>query len=292
MKAIELTVIGSEIALALHPILLKLVNVPLITQILFRMGTYSSLAGMAASPEDWMYAFGTSQGLIQSSMSSIMNLVHIGSSYASYRNLSAGSALALFYTYPFMNILAGYLFLGEKVSLLVMPLLLLAFIGVLLVSYAENKEEKETKDGSAEKNTLYGISMALLSAMTETMIFLLVKTSTLQNPFVNILQLYPIGFLALALYASTEGFQDVKGSPFQLAQIIGFNIFIGFIGYSLRFYSIPRLSTVIFSILTFIGVAAGYGWGRIFASESPSLTALLGAGCITGAVGILQLIKN
>ena len=291
MKGIEFMVIGSEIALALHPILLKLVNVPLITQVLFRMGTYSSLAGIAASPEDWMYAFGTSQGLIQSSMSSIMNLVHIGSSYASYRNLSAGSALALFYTYPFMNILAGYLFLGEKVSLLVLPLLLLAFVGVLLVSYAENTEEKETSGGT-EKNTLYGISMALLSAMTETMIFLLVKTSTLQNPFVNILQLYPIGFLALALYASTEGFQDVKGSPFQLAQIIAFNMFIGFVGYSLRFYSIPRLSTVIFSILTFIGVAAGYGWGRIFASESPSLTALLGAACITGSVGILQLIKN
>jgi drug/metabolite transporter (DMT)-like permease len=224
-------------------------------------------------------------------MSSIMNLVHIGSSYASYRNLSAGSALALFYTYPFMNILAGYLFLGEKVSLLVLPLLLLAFVGVLLVSYAENTEQ-ESKNGSTEKNTLYGISMALLSAMTETMIFLLVKTSKLQNPFVNILQLYPIGFLALALYASTEGFQDIKGSPFQLAQIIAFNVFIGFVGYSLRFYSIPRLSTVIFSILTFIGVAAGYGWGRIFASESPSLTALLGAACITGAVGILQLIKN
>jgi drug/metabolite transporter (DMT)-like permease len=291
MKGIEFMVIGSEIALALHPILLKLVNVPLITQVLFRMGTYSSLAGIAASPEDWMYAFGTSQGLIQSSMSSIMNLVHIGSSYASYRNLSAGSALALFYTYPFMNILAGYLFLGEKVSLLVLPLLLLAFVGVLLVSYAENTEQ-ESKNGSTEKNTLYGISMALLSAMTETMIFLLVKTSKLQNPFVNILQLYPIGFLALALYASTEGFQDIKGSPFQLAQIIAFNVFIGFVGYSLRFYSIPRLSTVIFSILTFIGVAAGYGWGRIFASESPSLTALLGAACITGAVGILQLIKN
>ena len=291
MKGIEFMVIGSEIALALHPILLKLVNVPLITQVLFRMGTYSSLAGIAASPEDWMYAFGTSQGLIQSSMSSIMNLVHIGSSYASYRNLSAGSALALFYTYPFMNILAGYLFLGEKIPLLVLPLLLLAFVGVLLVSYAENTEQ-ESKNGSTEKNTLYGISMALLSAMTETMIFLLVKTSKLQNPFVNILQLYPIGFLALALYASTEGFQDIKGSPFQLAQIIAFNVFIGFVGYSLRFYSIPRLSTVIFSILTFIGVAAGYGWGRIFASESPSLTALLGAACITGAVGILQLIKN
>jgi drug/metabolite transporter (DMT)-like permease len=67
-----------------------------------------------------------------------------------------------------------------------------------------------------------------------------------------------------------------------------FNIFIGFLGYSLRFYSIPRLPTAIFSILTFIGVAAGYGWGLLYAKEVPSMGALAGAGLITGALGLLR----
>jgi drug/metabolite transporter (DMT)-like permease len=72
-----------------------------------------------------------------------------------------------------------------------------------------------------------------------------------------------------------------------LYQVV-FNIFIGFLGYSLRFWSIPRLPTAFFSILTFIGVAAGYGWGLMYAKEVPSKGALFGAGLITGALALLR----
>lgn len=297
--ATELIVLGSEIALALHPILLKTIDVPLITQILFRMGTYSALAGISAEGADWTQTWGSFDAIKNTVASGLMNLVHIGSSYASYKHLSAGSALALFYTYPFMNILAGILFLGDPIPWRILPWLLLAFAGVILVSHAETEREKngdaKLEEGleadRTPKNTIFGIAMALISAATETLIFLIVKTSERKNPFVNILQLYPAGFLALGGYAWFKGFKDVKGSPKQIAQIIAFNIFIGFLGYSLRFFSIPRLSTVVFSLLTFVGVAAGYLWGSVFAGEKPSWMALLGSGCITGSVAALELLK-
>jgi hypothetical protein len=72
---------------------------------------------------------------------------------------------------------------------------------------------------------------------------------------------------------------------------LAFNIFIGFLGYSLRFFSIPKLPTAIFSILTFIGVAAGYIWGVVFSNEVPNWTSLTGAAMITGSLGVLNFVR-
>jgi drug/metabolite transporter (DMT)-like permease len=60
------------------------------------------------------------------------------------------------------------------------------------------------------------------------------------------------------------------------------------LGYSLRFWSIPRLPTAIFSLLTFVGIAAAYMWGLLYAEEKPSLGALGGAGCIAAALAVLK----
>ena len=286
----EWIVIGSEIALALHPILLKNIHVPLLTQLVLRLGTYSTLGGVLAEKADWKHAWGSWDVAIPSIFFGLMNLVHIGSSYISYKHLSAGSSLALFYTYPFMNILAGVLFLGETVSWNILPWVFLAFIGVLCISYAENTKDKK-ESFEEQKNAIFGISMALLSAFTETMIFLLVKTSNGNSPFFNILQLYPVGFLALLGYSAWKGFGSIKGTPIQIGQIIAFNAFIGFVGYCLRFYSIPRTTTVVFSLLTFVGVVAGYSWGLLFAGEKPSWLALVGSGCITGSVAAINMLK-
>ena len=286
----EWIVIGSEIALALHPILLKNIHVPLLTQLVLRLGTYSTLGGILAEKSDWKHSWGSWDVSMHSILFGIMNLVHIGSSYISYKHLTAGSSLALFYTYPFMNILAGILFLGESVSWSILPWVCIAFIGVLCISYSE-KEKFEDNGEKDKKHIGFGIAMALLSALTETMIFLLVKTSNGKSPFFNILQLYPAGFLALLGYSAWKGFDSIKGSPIQFGQIIAFNALIGFIGYCLRFYSIPRTTTVIFSILTFVGVVAGYSWGLLFAGEKPSWMALFGSGCITGSVAAINLLK-
>lgn len=290
-----LTTITAEIALALHPILIKQVGVSLPTQLFARLGIYSALATGLSSPADRKFSWGSWPAATQSIVFGLMNLLHIGSSYLSYEHLPAGSALALFYTYPFFNILAGVLFLGDSFNFKLLPLLAMAFLGVVLISkYTKdgNEEEQDTEskegfENKPKKSILIGVVASLISALTETMIYMIAKTGQEPSAFLPILKLYPGAFLGLL------AFLGVSKAPLSTdinkwIPLVLFNIFIGFLGYGLRFWSIPRLPTAVFSILTFIGVAAGYGWGLTYAKEIPSGGALLGAGLITAALGILR----
>jgi drug/metabolite transporter (DMT)-like permease len=291
------TTILAEIALALHPVIIKEIPASLSTQLLARLGTYGILSLVLATPSEREQTWGTIPNSINSLLLGLMNIVHIASSYISYTLLPAGSALALFYTYPFMNILAGILFLGDSFSWSILPLLMLAFVGVLLISYSTKEQDVEKPSSTQDypkqfQGIGWGIFMALVSAVTETLIFLVAKAPRgTHTPWLSMSRLYPgalIAFVAWLLY---------KKEPIQTdltiwTPLLLFNIFIGFLGYSLRFFSIPLLPTAVFSILTFIGVVAGYSWGLIFSKEVPNMQSLVGAGLITGSLGILNWIKN
>lgn len=290
-----LTTITAEIALALHPILIKQVGVSLPTQLFARLGIYSALATGLSSPADRKFSWGSWPAATQSIVFGLMNLLHIGSSYLSYEHLPAGSALALFYTYPFFNILAGVLFLGDSFDFKLLPLLAMAFLGVVLISkYTKDgngddqgTEQKEGFENKSKKSIAIGVAASLISALTETMIYMIAKTGQEPSAFLPILKLYPGAFLGLLAFLGVSK-APLSTDVNKWIPLVLFNIFIGFLGYGLRFWSIPRLPTAIFSILTFIGVAAGYGWGLTYAKEVPSGGALLGAGLITGALGILR----
>ena len=309
-----LTTLASETALALYPILIKTVPVTLQTQLLARLGTYSVAAFALASPAERTIPFRwSSLGL------GLMNFVHILASYVSYLYLPAGVALSLFYTYPFFNILAGVLFLGDSFAAWTLPLLLLAFAGVLLIGYyteagsdkkvggstaAADAEGSSSQPATAAGNSSQpweiaaGIALALLSAATESAIFLLAKFAG-ATPAGTMLQLYPAALLPLAAWIflqpavpagapATSNSSPISATLPQTALLVGFNLIVGFLGYYLRMFSIPLLPTAVFSILTFVGVVAGYVWGLLFAKEVPTLGALAGSGLIAAAVGLLK----
>lgn len=292
-----LTTILAEIALALHPIIIKEIPASLSTQLLARLGTYGTLSLALATPSEREETWGSPKSAMQSFLLGLMNIIHIASSYISYTLLPAGSALALFYTYPFMNILAGVLFLGDTFSWTIIPLMILAFVGVILIAKSTHEYEVEKPSSIKDypqqfQGVTWGIFMALLSAITETLIFLVAKVPRgTHTPWLSMSRLYPgalLGLIGWLLYKKEPIQTDLKiWTPLLL-----FNIFIGFLGYSLRFFSIPLLPTAIFSILTFIGVVSGYIWGLIFSKEVPNIQSLLGAGMITGSLGILNWIKN
>jgi drug/metabolite transporter (DMT)-like permease len=56
-----------------------------------------------------------------------------------------------------------------------------------------------------------------------------------------------------------------------------------FSGYWLRFYAVPRLSTVTYSILSYAGLLASYLFGYLFMKEQPGWMTLLGTLIIVGA---------
>lgn len=67
-----------------------------------------------------------------------------------------------------------------------------------------------------------------------------------------------------------------------------FNGLIGFVGYFLRFYTIPRVETIVFTLLSLIGVVASYIWGFGFLKEVPTSMGVLGSLLISLAAGLAE----
>jgi len=274
-------VVASEIALALYPILIKNVPTTLFTQVFSRFLTYTVLGIALAKPGELVTALGSS-GIGSTVGLSLMNLLHVGSSYYAFKELPAGVSMSLFYTYPIFNVIGGALFFGESVTAFDIALIILAFAGVVLVSMGNKSEDtKDIKDPYNWKGLLAGLTAAL----TETLIYFSVKSVPTKTPFFSMIKLYSAGVAILAAGSAATGTPiDFRGSVW--LPMILFNVLIGFIGYCLRFYAIPLVPTVIFSLLTFIGVVASFGWGYLFAGEVPSTLSAVGAAVITAAVGL------
>ena len=273
-------VIGSEIVLALYPILIKLVPTNLWTQLLARFLVYSVLAGFLADwsniRETWLTASGASTSLLFGSLT----LVHVFLSYFAFARLPAGEAMSLFYTYPVWNLLGATLLFGESFSPLAFGLILISLVGVYFV----------TKKKESDKNPLdwQGILAGLGAALTESMMYFVIRTKS-PNPFYSILQLYPGGLVPLLAGIFLQKAPiSMEGSVW--LPLILFNALVGFAGYALRFYAIPKVTTIVFSLLSFFGVIASFGWGYLFAQETATSSALLGALLISGAAGASKFV--
>jgi drug/metabolite transporter (DMT)-like permease len=102
------------------------------------------------------------------------------------------------------------------------------------------------------------------------------------------LQLYPLAAAAIAGYGLwNNSYSDVSLTDGWLPLIL-FNACIGFVGYALRFYAIPKLSTAVFSILSVIGVVAAYVFQLLFTPEKINSVAALGSLLIAGAAGLAE----
>ena len=77
-------------------------------------------------------------------------------------------------------------------------------------------------------------------------------------------------------------------SAIKWSMLLGFNALLGFSGYIARFYGIPRVSTLVFSLLSFFGVAFGYLWGILFTKDEPTIRAFIGSGLIVSSIAIMR----
>jgi drug/metabolite transporter (DMT)-like permease len=73
---------------------------------------------------------------------------------------------------------------------------------------------------------------------------------------------------------------DSKGSLNDITWLSLFHGFTMFSGYWLRFFAVPRLSTVTYSILSYAGLLASYIFGVLFLKEHPGWISLIGAAII------------
>lgn len=283
--ATSAVVLGSEAALALYPILIKTVPTNLATQLLSRFLVYSGLAYFFATDTDVQMTWGTLQGAYRSTFLGLLTLLHVGTSYYAFQQLPAGVSMSLFYTYPIWNMLGAAFGFGETFTWIEILLVLFGFVGAVLVAYGnKDPDPQKQKDPFNWKGLLAG----LLAALTESAMYFAVRTASRPSPFYAVLELYPAALFALLpILWYTKSSLDFR--PLVWARMLSFNTLIGFLGYCLRFYAIPRLPTVVFSLLSFVGVLASFGWGYLFVNEIPSWITLLGGLLIGGVAAFSKL---
>lgn len=283
-------VLVSEVILSAYPLLIKLVDTSIIFQTGLRMFVFTICAvlGAIASNTPILYDELMSGETLASG---ILNLIHVLSSYYAFDKLPAGNAMAIFYTYPVFNIIGTSLLFGELFPYEKLHWILLALAGAVAVSQP-----------TSTNWSLLGVVSALIAALTETCIYLWFKSQPQEQsqngPWKRMIQLYGgSGILWLSVIALSLIFGLLKLSIFNvsstgLAAVIAFNTFVGFLGYALRFYTITKVSTIVFSALSFFGVVAAYIFGFIGTSELPTIIQSLGALAIIVANGFLLTSEN
>lgn len=285
----NLLLLLSEVVLSAYPLLIKLVDVSVFFQTGLRMIIFTVCAVLSAKLTHVPIALDTILST-ETVAAGIMNLLHVFTSYTAFEQLAAGNAMALFYTYPLWNIIGASVVLGETFPVQSIPWIGLALAGSVALAQP-----------SLTNWTLIGVISALLAALTETGIYLWFKShkngESGDEPWTKMAQMYGSSGVLWAGIAIIIALFGLAGKQFRITGrgiggIVLFNSIVGFLGYALRFYIIPKVSTPTFSSLSFFGIISAYLLSWFFIGEIPTLTQALGAIAIIVANTVLLNKEN
>jgi drug/metabolite transporter (DMT)-like permease len=293
--------VGAESILALTPIAIKQTPLDPISAIWSRVGSSAVLGWLLTGDRtlprsEWVGA--TALGH--------MNLLHIASSYEAFRNLPAGQAMSLLYTYPLWNLVFGALFNNEPIQPREYGMISVAALGSILLN--QDPGPVAVSALGRKPRSTWGIAMGLLMALTESAMHALLRALNWKDAAksVWVVNGSAAGWLGAFLGAdwlldtlgiSTEtgvghdGAKKKAGSTWMDAfWLTAFHSVSLFSGYWLRFYAVPRLSVVTYSILSYAGLIASYLFGLIFLGERPGWMSLLGMALILVSGVVLQFM--
>lgn len=289
----EALVLGSEITLSAYPILIKSVPTNLWTQVVSRMGVYglmSFLAMMVKEPGQFTKIIPT-----QMAGAGLLNLLHVGTSYKAFKDLPAGNAMAIFYAYPIWNLLGAWIFLGEKIAADSLVWVGMALAGMVMIAQPDVGSILDTKHP-------FALLCAVLSGLTESAIYFYFKIlgkNEQEGTLKRMFELYGGSFAWILMALMGSGLSTPISAQMPTLDLswktwlpmLLFNGLVGFGGYLMRFSAIPLVSTLVFSMLSLIGIVAAYTFGYLFQGEKPSWMALAGSILIIVANGVL-ISKN
>ena len=283
-----LPLLGSEVALSLYPQLIKLIPTTIEVQVSVRCITYSILAiigyYITTNNKTTITSSTNTFSLTSGIVMGLVNIIHIISSYMCFNILSSGVGYSIFYIYPIFNLLGRTLFYNEKIDIINYIYIIIAIIGVYLIYKnksnvvleplqnenqinSDNNNNNNLIDNLNIKNKNIGIAAGIVSALTESIIYFMVKNDPVSvSPFIQLLKTYLLGGILSIIYL-IKNLSYIDLDYHYWITIILFNSIIGFVGYLLRFIMISRLSTLLFNSLIFIGVIFSYLWGYILSKE-------------------------
>lgn len=286
-----LSMLASESLLSLYPIFVKKIGLSLVHQVWTRLLAY---VAMSAIFVDWGFiksAFFSSDALILA----LINLSHIFFSYEGFRNLDSGVSFAIFNTYPLMILLiAGVMW--NNVYLLVLLGLALFVLGEAQSATGTTKRTEGLTAGTLTAGTLtaglpqespinfiYGLAMILLAALTEALIYFMVRRIKTDNHWNHVFLSYMMGFIVISGYLFGSGNNFGKTMLPRMSLAIGLNGFIGSVAYFLRFFAASNLAASIFAPLAYFGMVMSYVYGIVFNQETLSWEKVGGTLCILAA---------
>ena len=243
--------ITSETLLSMYPEFVKQSSLSIPLQLWSRFFAYSAVSFLFVDYAFiWKHLFQPMSLLL-----AIVTLFHVWVSYVGFDALSSGVGFTLFYCYPFLILL----FSGYRIPWLTA----LVVIGAFMLAF---------------QSGLFGVGMVLLAAITEALIYFIVKDINTSNPWNHLLLSYFVGLAILTAYC----WRDLNAD---LTRSIGINTGLGLFGYLLLFYSIPRLSPLLYSMLSMIGIFMAFVYGYLY-DETPSWMEVGGACFIALAVAL------
>jgi len=314
-----LPLLGSEIALSLYPQLIKLIPTSIEVQVAVRCITYSILAiigyyittnnkTILSAKTDTTSSTNT-LSLTSGIVMGIVNIIHIISSYMCFNILSSGVGYSIFYIYPIFNLLGRTLIYNEKINIINYIYIIIAIIGVYLIykknsntvleplqNKNENNTEKQHENNLIDyiinnlniKNNNIGLIAGIVSALTESIIYFMVKDDVVSaSPFIQLLKTYLLGGILSIIYL-IKNLNHINLDYHFWITIILFNTIVGFVGYLLRFIMIPCLSTLLFNSLIFVGVIFSYLWGYILSKEPITYNNLSGTALILMSILLIN----
>lgn len=243
-----LSKLTSESLLSLYPVFVKHIGLPIGLQTWSRCFSYAIISAMFI---DYSYVFNalqTSPGILLS----IVTIVHIYVSYRGFELLESGVAYSIFYLYPIMILLMSK---TQEIN----PIILLAIPGVYLLVSNEQFNLVNII------NSPEGFFMMLLAAITEAIIYYLVRDIKTTNHWNHIFISYFLGAITLTLYFFKHISTIVFKSPLSIS--LGINTIIGLFGYLLRFYAISRLETTLYAALSYFGIFMATVYGILINGE-------------------------
>lgn len=275
--------LSAESLLSLYPVFVKLINLPLTLQIWSRAFIYSIISIFFVNWSFIQKYLFSKNGLLLS----FITLIHVYTSYRGFQLLDSGVGYVTFYIYPLLILIMA----GEKINI---PMMTFALVGVYLLSNSNNKNnnKKEEKDNfqdkkenfqennRPEKERFYneGIIMILCAALTEALIYFLVRNLETKNNWNHIFISYALCALVLSIYFKNDIQKITLSSNLSISLFI--NAFIGLFGYLLRFYSITRLPTILYAMLSYFGILMAYVYGVFINGDVITLKQIIGSICI------------
>ena len=283
----------AESLLSLYPIFVKYINISFNLQMWSRFFTYTIISIFFINWKFIMDNIFYKNGLLLS----LISIVHVYSSYRGFELLESGVSYIIFYTYPLLILL----FSGIKINTNLLISILMAILGVYLLSRTDDKKEdydnvNDVNDKSIfvkkdfKENYRYeGIIMIIVAAITEALIYFLVRNLKSDNSWNYVFLSYALGTILMTVYYNKdirniikqsskkdEQFKNKSSSSYVLIISLIINAIIGLFGYLLRFYAIKKLDTKVYSMLSYFGILTAYVYGVIFNKDIITVQKIIG----------------